>query len=252
MPALYPPRYDHVAVPRAQPPSGHQERLSTHIQLVTHLNNHRLAEKQRGQLSNRIKYLNAQNSRVLRDLQAVHRTAQKLDNGRVRQMERRLHEEEVRTDRMHEYQDKALLVANRRQRAKEMKWKLGGDNEQRLNRIKDAKDKRCTDLRKNTDDVEVNIVNLEQEEKMCVERLTYSKMMSQRVLYQLERNIGTQTASLSTLDRRGQKDRGFPPSGFQPPQRVTSPPPDGARPSAAGFMMDVGGIARGMGMGLTH
>merc|ERR1719472_225562 len=75
-----------------------------------------------------------------------------------------------------------------------MKWKLGGDNEQRLNRIKDAKDKRCTDLRKNTDDVEVNISNLEQEEKMCVERLTYSKMMSQRVLYQLERNIGTQTA----------------------------------------------------------
>merc|ERR1719421_2541137 len=116
-----------------------------------------------------------------------------------------------------------------------MKWKLGGDNEQRLNRIKDAKDKRCTDLRKNTDDVEVNISNLEQEEKMCVERLTYSKMMSQRVLYQLERNIGSrQSASLNQLEEgrrvRAEKPTEMPEvvqvsprQPFQPASRTATP-----------------------------
>ena len=41
---------------------------------------------------------------------------------------------EVRSERTRDLQDKALLVTARRQRAKEMKWKLGGDNELRLNR----------------------------------------------------------------------------------------------------------------------
>jgi hypothetical protein len=175
--------------------------MQAQAKLVANQHNHRLAEKQRTALANRIKYLNAQNSRVLRDLQAVHRTAQKLDQGRVRQMERHLHEREVKDEKDQGVRDNAMKVAGIRQERKEISWKIKGVRENRLNEIKTGKEERCKSLMKSTDVVEHNISSLEEEEKMCVERLTYSKMMSQRVLYQLERNIGSrQSASLNALE----------------------------------------------------
>jgi hypothetical protein len=207
--------------------------MQAQAKLVTNQHNHRLAEKQRTALANRIKYLNAQNSRVLRDLQAVHRTAQKLDQGRIRQMERHLHEREVKDERDGHIRDKAMKAAGIRQERKEISWKVKGVRESRLNEIKNHKEDRCKSLMKSTDVVENNIASLEEEEKMCVERLTYSKMMSQRVLYQLERNIGSrQSASLHALEVgrevREQKPAELPVSTsprpqFQPSSRTATP-----------------------------
>jgi DNA polymerase III psi subunit len=188
--------------------------------LVSNLHNHRLAEKQRVALANRIKYLNAQNTRVLRDLQAVHRTAQKLDNGRVRQLERKMHENEVREEKNNMLQEKAMQVNNRRQQMKVMKWRLKDSRETRLNEIKVGKDEKCKNLMKSTDDVEHNISTLEQEEKMCVERLTYSKMMSQRVLYQLERNIGAHKPHDEHTTQLPEANEGL---DFRPASRTVTP-----------------------------
>ena len=209
--------------------------MQAQAKLVANQHNHRLAEKQRTALANRIKYLNAQNSRVLRDLQAVHRTAQKLDQGRVRQMERQLHEREVKDEKEGALRDKAMKVAGIRQEKKEISWKVKGVRENRLNAIKNHKEDRCKNLMKSTDVVENNIASLEEEEKMCVERLTYSKMMSQRVLYQLERNIGSrQSASLNQLEEgrqvRAEKPTEMPEmvqvsprQPFQPASRTATP-----------------------------
>jgi hypothetical protein len=207
--------------------------MQAQAKLVANQHNHRLAEKQRTALANRIKYLNAQNSRVLRDLQAVHRTAQKLDQGRIRQMERQLHEREVKDEKESHVRDKSMRVAGIRQERKEISWKIKGVRETRLDKIKNGKEERCKNLMQSTDVVENNIQSLEEEEKMCVERLTYSKMMSQRVLYQLERNIGSrQSASLQALETgreiREQKPDTIPLSKsprpqFQPSSRTATP-----------------------------
>merc|ERR1719333_727781 len=116
-----------------------------------------------------------------------------------------------------------MKVAGIRQERKEISWKIKGVRESRLNEIKHQKEDRCKSLMKSTDVVENNISNLEEEEKMCVERLTYSKMMSQRVLYQLERNIGSrQSESLKALETgreiRDQKPDTIPASKSPRPQ----------------------------------
>lgn len=190
------------------------------------------AEKEQIAVENRIKYLDGQNARVLRDLRAVHRSAEKLDCGRRRTMERRQHEMLIRAEQQRERHEKAEKIRKHRAVDQHQRKLLEHDKLKRLIQFQRERDNLKNEAKNKLFGAEDKMKTLEAEERLCVERLTYSKMVSQRVLEQLENTLVSApraTASRDTADMGAGAffldDPAFnPPSRANPEKKAANPP----------------------------